>query len=105
MPFLALGLPFALERARALVALLIAVSLVATTAIEVSWALTLEGYGSSIWTPIVHLPRQRGASSLVADASHNILDWLGSNRTDSEVAVAFLVAAAFVVSLLPAPRR
>jgi hypothetical protein len=102
LPFLALGLPFAIAAARWVVVALTAASLAATTAVEVSWALAENGYHDTVWGQIALLPRRRGASTLVQDATHNVLDWLGSNRTDSAAAVALCVAAAFVLAL---PRR
>ena len=97
LPFLALGLGPAFTRWRTATTALAAVSVVATTAVLVTWAGTLgQSYRDTVWGEIVRAVRDRGSSRLVSELSKNLIVWAGPNRIVAAALVAALAAAVFV---------
>jgi hypothetical protein len=97
LPFLALGLAPAFARRFWLTAGLAAVSVVAMTAVTLTWANGPPG--GTIWAWIGHLPVDGGSSSLVHGLVDNIVTWLGPGKRWGGALVALCAVAALVVAL------
>jgi hypothetical protein len=74
LPFLALGLGPAFARLPRLTTALAAVSLVASTALALTWE-KVAHYRESIWGEILRVPLHGGSSRLLLSLSHNVLLW------------------------------
>jgi hypothetical protein len=94
IPFLCLGLPFAVERARAVVIALAAVSIVLTTANAVTWS---ERLGNDRWYP------GHGFS----DLAKTVWMWLGADNriVGAGITLLLALAALAVASVSPARMR
>jgi len=97
LPFLALGLAPAFARMRRVVTVLAAASIVASTAIEMTWDVTGIHYRDTIWGEIGRLITQLGRSRLMHYSSKNALTW-GSNRIIGVVVACTFAAAACVIA-------
>jgi hypothetical protein len=101
LPFLALGLGPAFARRRAVTSVLAAVSIVATTALTLTWA-NGPAYRETIWGEIARLAAQGGSSRLAGELSKNVLVW-GPNRLAAAALVAACAAAAFLLAMRRRP--
>jgi len=102
LPFLALGLGPAFAFRFRTTALLAAISIVATTALTLTWV-SLSPDPGTIWSQLVHLPVD--PSQIVDKLSSNVVVRLGVGRTVGAVLVGLGAAAAMVVALVAAARR
>jgi hypothetical protein len=96
LPFLALGLGPAFARWRAATTTLAAVSIVATTAVLLTWPIP-ERYRQTIWVEIGRVFTEQGSSRLAHQISKTVLAWdvnrlIGAGIVCAIVAVTFLVA-------------
>lgn len=101
LPFLVLGLPAAFRRFRALTAALVAVSVVASTAIALSWPAAVNaapGYSRTVWRRLDELVQHGSSASLATWAQRNVLGWIGVRPLGAFVLVFGLVLAAVAVS-------
>jgi hypothetical protein len=98
LPFLCLGFPLALARARAAVLALAAASIVATTAVMVTWAVVDVPYRGTIWGEMARLATARGHARLVGYLTKNVLVWAGPTRLVAAAVVSACAAAAFVAA-------
>jgi hypothetical protein len=99
LPFLAVGLGPAFARWRLLTAVLAAVSIVATTAVALTWAQLPDApYPRTIWTAIGRVFTERGSSQLVTQLAKNVFVWAGPDRTASAAIVGALAVIAFLVA-------
>jgi hypothetical protein len=99
LPFLAVGLGPAFARWRVVTSVLAAVSIVATTAVTLTWALLPDGpYPGTIWTAVGRVFTEGTSSALVRQLAKNVLVWAGPNRIASAAVVGALSAAAFLVA-------
>jgi hypothetical protein len=103
LPFLAVGLGPAFQRRFKLVALLATASVVAMTAVTLTWSNSPPGSGT-IWSWIVKVPADLGSSRLVRTSVPNILGWFGPGRDYGVALVAVAAAAALVVAMFDAGR-
>lgn len=99
LPFLALGLGPAFARQRVATIVLAALSVVATTAVMLTWFDSVP-YRQTIWGEIARIVPQHGAARLANEITKNILVW-GPNRILAAAVVVLVAIAAFVISLLP----
>jgi hypothetical protein len=102
LPFLLVGLGPALARLPRLTTLLVAASVVATTAITLTWAYGLTThYRQSVWGEIARLPAEGRGSPLVRDLAKNAVSHLGIGltRLDAAALVCVCAAAAFALAL------
>ncbi|HEY8644892.1 MAG TPA: hypothetical protein VIL77_03340 [Gaiellaceae bacterium] len=101
LPFLALGLPFVLKRLRILVGILIAVSIVASTAISLTWPAGVNAYGrydGTVWRRLADLLRNGTADPLASWAQKNLLSWIGVRPLGAAAVVACAALAATVLA-------
>jgi hypothetical protein len=103
LPFLALGLAPAFARRFRVTAALAAASVVAMTAVTLTWANGAPG--GTIWSWLMHLPADGGSGRLARGLVDNILSWFGPGREGGAVVVAVAAAAALGVSLATARVR
>jgi hypothetical protein len=103
LPFLALGLAPAFARRFWLTAGLASISVVAMTAVTLTWANGPPG--GTIWAWIVHLPLDGGTSSLVHGLVENIVTWAGPGKRWGAALVALSALGALVVALVGARAR
>ncbi|HZT91188.1 MAG TPA: hypothetical protein VFA05_04030 [Gaiellaceae bacterium] len=96
IPFLAVGLAEAFARLRAATALAAAVSLVATTALTISWSVYVADGGA--WNDVARFASD-AQEWLSAYPSPNALAWLGLAQPVAAIAAMLAGAAAFVFSL------
>ena len=100
LPFLALGLGPAFARWRVATAVLAGVSVVAGTALMLTWAGSADmHYRGTIWGEIARFLAHGTASRLYAELAKNVLVWAGPNRLVAAAAVCACAAATYVVSL------
>jgi hypothetical protein len=104
LPFLAVGLAAAFAALPRLTALTAAASVVASTALMLTWA-PLKSYPGTVWRQLGDVVVQRGDSLLVRSLAANVLDWAGPIRLDAAAVVCALAAAAFALSLHGAQAR
>ena len=101
LPFLALGLAPAFSRARALAASLMVASVVASTAVLVTWPNeSVAGYRQTVWGEIARAATHT-QSRLHANLTRNIVWWAGLSKTESALFVAACAAAACAAALSP----
>ena len=98
LPFLAVGLASAFARYPRLSALLAAVSVVAMTAVTLTWS-TSQPDRPLIWGLLAHLPLDLGSSRFVSLLIFNVFDWLGLSGGWAAGIVALCAAGAFAVAL------
>ncbi len=104
LPFLALGLPLAFARLPRTTALLAAVSVLAMTAVTLTWTqATL--YRHTVWGEIARLAVDGRSSRLVQSLSSNALGWLGAGPDLSALVVTGCAAGALALALRSTPRR
>ena len=95
LPFLALGLPFALARWRTLVTALVVVSVVASVAVLLTWTHTGSGassYPGTIWRQISLFVENGRSAPIATWAPRNVIHWVG---IADGIAGLLLVASAF----------
>jgi hypothetical protein len=97
LPFLAVGLGPAFARWRATTTVLAAISVVANTALLLTWA-SASSYRQTVWGEIARVPTERGSSRLAFELSRNVLVW-GQNRIVAAVLVCGFAAATFLIAL------
>jgi len=100
LPFLALGLPFVLARFRILGGALIMGSVVASTAIALTWPAGVNAYGrydGTVWRRIAGFLRHGTGDPLAAWAQKNVLSWVGVGRLG---AAAVVICAALAATAL-----
>jgi hypothetical protein len=100
LPFLALGLPLMLARFRAVSAVLIAVSIVASTAIALTWPAAVNApqrYHGTIWHRIAGLLQHGTGDPLASWAQKNLLSWIGVRPLG---AAAVVLCATLAAALL-----
>lgn len=101
VPFLALGLPFALARVRVLVGLLIAASVVASTTIALTWPAAVnasERYHGTVWTRVGGLLRRGSDDPVASWVQKSVLSWLGAGRFETTAVVLCAALAATVLA-------
>jgi hypothetical protein len=104
LPFLALGLPLVLARLRVVAGGLIAASIVASTAIALTWPAAVnapERYHGTIWRRLAGLLRDGTADPLASWAQKNVLSWVGVGRLGAAAVVLCATLAATVVAFRP----
>jgi hypothetical protein len=104
LPFLALGLGPALATRFRLTALLAALSIVAMTALTLTWTSGHPPDGS-IWSELERVPGDRGSSWLVQELTPNVLNWAVSSRPIAAALVALAAVSAFALALPVSFRR
>jgi hypothetical protein len=106
LPFVALGLAPAFARWFRVTAILSAASIVAMTALTLTWANTRElAYRQTIWGEIARVFTQRGHSRIVhLLLTKNAIDWIGLDKVEAAGLVCFCAAAAYALSLYHATR-
>ncbi len=97
LPFLAVGLGPAFARWRRVVTVLAAVSIVASVAVEMSWAKTGIHYRETVWGEVFRVGTQLGSSRLMHFAAKNALAW-GTNRIVGVAIACAFATAAFVIA-------
>ncbi len=100
LAFLAVGLGPAFARHFRLTAALTVVSVIAMTAVTLTWPSGQPA--GTIWNEIVHLPLDLGSSRLVRSLVENILGRFGLGTSPSAIVVAGAAAAALAVALTTA---
>ncbi len=101
LPFLALGLPFVLDRFRAVGAALIVASVVASTAIALTWPTAVNAsarFHGTVWTRLTGLLRHGTADPIAAWGQKNALAWLGVRPLGAAAVVMCVALAATVLS-------
>jgi hypothetical protein len=99
LPFLALGLGPAFRRLPALTSILAAASIVATTAVLLTWGLSGPVYTNTVWGEIVRIPAERGGSHLALWLGKNALEWIRPGRSWSSAALCVCAVAALAVAV------
>jgi hypothetical protein len=100
LPFLALGLGPAFARWRVVTAVLAGVSVVAGTALMLTWAGSADmHYRGTVWGEIARFLAHGTGSRLYTELAKNVLVWAGPNRLVAAAIVCACAAAAYVVSL------
>ncbi|HWE81860.1 MAG TPA: hypothetical protein VG265_09430, partial [Gaiellaceae bacterium] len=96
LPFLAVGLGPAFARSRVAVSVLAAASIIASTAIAMTWDVTGIHYRETVWGEVGRVVTEQGRSLLMHDASKNVLAW-GVNRLVGTSISCALAATAAVI--------
>jgi hypothetical protein len=100
LPFLMLGLPLVLARFRVAVAVLIAASIVASTAIALTWPAAVNApqrYHGTVWHRIAGLLQHGTDDPLSSWAQKNVLSWIGVRPLG---AAAVVLCATLAAALL-----
>ena len=97
LPFLALGLAPAFARFRVVTTVLAGVSVIATTAVMLTWRVGAP-YRDTVWGEIGRVFTQRGSSRLANEVTKTVLVW-GPNRLIGAAVTVLLAAAVFVLAL------
>lgn len=101
LPFLALGLAPAFARARLLTSSLMLASVVASTAVLLTWANeSVAGYRQTVWGELARTLTHTH-SRLHSDLTRNIVWWAGLDKVECAVFVAACAAAACAAALAP----
>jgi hypothetical protein len=106
LPFLALGLAPAFASERVLTTTLAALSVVATTAVALTWARgrdDVHWYRDTVWGELARALTQGSGSRLAHQLSRNIVSWAGTGLELGALLVCTAVAAAFVVAFTGLP--
>jgi hypothetical protein len=102
LPFLAVGLAPAFTSRRILAAVLTVVSVVASTALALTWPEAVNsstGYRWSVWREIGSLVAHGSSSELARWTQNNVLTWVGLGRLDAAAVVLVAALTAVTVSL------
>jgi hypothetical protein len=106
LPFLALGLGPAFARWRLLTSVLAAVSIVATTAVMLTWAQLPDApYPETVWAAIGRLFTEGASSQLITQLAKNVLVWAGPDRTAAAALLSSFAVLAFLVASVEAWTR
>ena len=106
LPFLAVGLGAAFERWRLTTAVLATVSIVATTAVTLTWAQMADlAYRQTIWGEVARVLTHGTSARLMNVLAMNAVVWLGPNRIAAAAGVCLVAAAAFVLAFAQTVRR
>jgi hypothetical protein len=101
LAFLALGLPFVLARFRILTTALIAASVIASTAIALTWPAGVNAYGrydGTVWRRIAGVLRHGTDDPLASWAQKNVLSWIGVRPLGAAAVVLCATLAATVLA-------
>jgi hypothetical protein len=101
LPFLVLGLPLVLARFRVLGAALIAISVVASTAIALTWPTAVNAndrYHGTVWTRLAGLLRHGTADPIASWGQKNVLAWVGLRPLGAMAVVMCSALAATVLA-------
>jgi hypothetical protein len=98
LPFLALGLGPVFASRRLLTTVLAVVSIVATTAVSVSWASAVQ-YRHTVWRELAPFPAQLGSSRVVDYLEQTVFAWLGVGRGTAALLIGFVGLSALGVAL------
>lgn len=104
LPFLALGLAPAFERSFRATAVLGALSVVALTAVTLTWV-SLQPTAGTTWSHILDVPVHLGSAAIPRHLTSNVIVLLGATRSAGAVLVVVAAASAVVVSLEAARSR
>ena len=102
LPFLAVGLAPAFTRWRVPTIVLAAASVVASTAVAVTWPAAVNsasGYSWSVWRQLVGLVGHGAAAPIAGWVQRNILSWAGVGRLGVFAFVAVFALGAFVLAV------
>jgi hypothetical protein len=101
LPFLALGLAPAFARLRRTTSILAVLSVIASTAIALTWpaAVNSGGYRDTVWRGLADLVHGR-SSSLAVWAQKDLLDWTGIGRLSSAIIASALALIALTITLI-----
>jgi hypothetical protein len=102
LPFLALGLAPAFPRWRLPASVLAFLSVVASTAVLLTWPAAVNAvhvYRWSIWRQLASLPARGSSATIATWAQENVLGWVGVGRLGAAVVVLTAALAALVVAL------
>ena len=105
LPFLVLGLPFVLARLRRAAAALIAVSVLASTAIALTWPTAVNSgvrYRGTVFARLADLVRHGTADPFGSWAQKNVLAWAGVGRLGAAAVVLGAALLATVLAFRPA---
>jgi len=100
LPFLALGLPLVLARFRVVGAAVVAVSVIASTAIALTWPTAVnasERFHGTVWTRLAGLLRHGTADPIASWGQKNLLAWVGVRPLG---AAAVVMCAALAATML-----
>jgi hypothetical protein len=106
IPFVCLGLGAALDRSRRLTVALVGLSVIATTVLTLTWALSgddVEPYRTTVWGEFVRSIVAGPHSRLGRALAPNALEWLGLGSSGA-IAVMVAAAAAALAAAAPAAR-
>jgi hypothetical protein len=101
VPFLAVGLPAAFSRFRTVTAALVAASVVASTAVALTWPAAVNeapGYSDTVWRRLAGLLRHGSAEPLATWAQRNVLGSAGVRPLGAFAIVFALALTAVAVS-------
>jgi hypothetical protein len=104
VPFLCLGLGPALRRWRGPTLALVVVSVISTTAVTLTWALSHDDshpYRQTVWGEIARWLSQGSSSRLARTVAPNALQWLGLSGTAATAVVAACAVVALIAASLP----
>jgi hypothetical protein len=99
LPFLALGLAPAFARLTVVTAALAAASVVASTAVLVSWTNASGPYRETVWGEIARVIPQRGSSHLADWLGRNALEWIRPGAIWSATTLGAIAALALGIAL------
>ncbi|MEI8105527.1 MAG: hypothetical protein WCH31_06765 [Actinomycetes bacterium] len=106
LPFLALGLaPVLASRLRPVAAVFGALSIVAMTALTLTWSVAAPPGPGAIWGELKRYVNGPSPSWLEENLTSNALHWVGFGRGSAAVVVGLLAAAAFALALPARVRR
>jgi hypothetical protein len=104
LAFLSVGLGPAFARWPRLTTLTAAASIVAQTALALTWSVAAN-YPGTVWTQIWHMLRHHTNSFLFDALAKNVLQWVGLDKLTSAIVVCAVAAAAFAVAATASLRR
>jgi hypothetical protein len=99
LPFLALGLGPIFAARPLLTTVLAAVSIVATSAVTVSWASGVH-YRHTVWRELMPFPAELGSSRIVDYLERTIFTWLGTGPKAGALLLGLCALTAFAVALI-----
>lgn len=98
LPFLAIGLAPAFQRLRAITSVVAAASIVASTAVALTWTV-FDKYPHGIWRQIARVPGDGRNGWLMIHLAPSGLGWLTADPPIAGIATLLVALAAFVVAL------
>jgi hypothetical protein len=101
LPFLALGLPLILERARVVGAALVTASVVASTAVALTWPTAVHAtqrYHGTVWRRLAGVLRHGTADPIVSWTQRNVLSTAGLGKAGFALLVVAAALAAVAVA-------